>query len=97
MLLQVVQLGMDDLQKHAEIAKLYSQLSAMTHFLMFYDCGRYRPALMTYLKDVYQGSADTGLLAQRCGASYGELDRQYREYMLQPFKPSAQPASKPTE
>jgi len=77
----VAHLGMNDLLGHAEIAKLYSQLAGMTHFLMHYDDGRYREALLHYLKDVYNGSQDPALLAHHCGVSYPELDRQYRIYM----------------
>ncbi len=38
-----------DLQSHPKIAKLYSQMAAMTHFLVYYDGGRYRDALVAYL------------------------------------------------
>ena len=78
---QVTGLGMRDLQTHANIAKLYSQMAAMTYLLLFTDGGRYRDALVGYLSAVYNGSQDPNLLARLTGASYAELDQSYREFI----------------
>ena len=42
---------MEKLQKDPKIATLYSQSAGLTHFLIHYDHGRYRDALVAYLAD----------------------------------------------
>lgn len=82
--------GMEKLQSDPRIATLYSQAAGLTHFLVFYDRGRYRDALIAYLTAIYSGRDNPGTLAQLTQTPYGELDRQYRAYMeasLQPTKP----------
>lgn len=74
-------LGMKDLQSHPKIAKLYSQMAAMTSFLVYHDGGRYRDALVACLTAVYSGNQDPAILSQLTGESYAELDRQYREFI----------------
>ena len=44
---KLVRMGVQDVQGHPEIAKLYSQIAGMTNFLVHYDDGRYRDALVT--------------------------------------------------
>ena len=78
---RLVRLGVRDIQTHPQIAKLYSQIAAMTSFLVHYDGGRYRDALVICLRAIYDGSQDPELLARTTGTDYAELDRQYREYM----------------
>jgi hypothetical protein len=78
---KLVRLSLQDMQTHPEIAKLYSQIAAMTSFLVHYEDGRYRDALVHCLSAVYGGDQDPELLARATGASYAELDRQYRAYM----------------
>ncbi len=78
---RLVRLGVRDVQSHPQIAKLYSQIAAMTSFLVHYDGGRYRHALVSCLAAIYDGSQDPQLLARAAGTSYAELDKQYREYM----------------
>ena len=77
----LVRMGLPDVQGHAEIAKLYSQIAAMTNFLIHYDDGRYRDALVKCLAAIYDGSQDPELLARTTGIGYAELDKQYQEYM----------------
>ena len=78
---KLVRMGVRDVQGHPEITKLYSQVAAMTSFLMHYGNGRYRDALVGCLAAVYDGSQDPDLLARTTGSSYSELDKQYKEYM----------------
>jgi hypothetical protein len=78
---RLVRLGVRDIQTHPQIAKLYSQIAAMTSFLVHYDGGRYRDALVNCLRAIYDGSQDPDLLARATGTDYAELDKQYREYM----------------
>jgi hypothetical protein len=78
---KLVRMGVRDIQTHPEIAKLYSQIAAMTSFLAHYDGGRYRDALVKCLAATYDGSQDSDLLARATGTDYAELDKQYRAYM----------------
>ncbi|MFH1923534.1 MAG: DUF1570 domain-containing protein, partial [Planctomycetota bacterium] len=73
--------GIDQVKADKRIGTLYSQAAGLTHFLIHYDHGRYRDALVAYLTAVYSGRADPGTLARLTGASHPELDRQYREFM----------------
>jgi len=70
-----------DIQGHPEIAKLYSQIAAMTSFLIHYDDGRYRDTLVSCLAATYDGSQDPDLLARATGKDYAELDKQYQAFM----------------
>jgi len=78
---RLVRMGVQDVQGHAEIAKLYSQIAGMTSFLVHYEDGRYRDALVNVLAATYNGSQDPDLLARATGVGYAELDKQYQAYM----------------
>ena len=78
---KLVRMGVQDVQGHAEIAKLYSQIAGMTSFLIHYEDGRYRDALVRCLVATYDGSQDPDLLARTTGTDYAELDKQYQAYM----------------
>ncbi len=78
---KLVRMGVQDLQGHPQIAKLYSQIAGMTSFLVHYADGRYRDALVVCLAAIYDGSQDPDLLARTTGANYAELDKQYQAYM----------------
>jgi len=73
--------GMKRLQSDPRIATLYSQAAGLTHFLVFAEEGRYRDALVGYLRAVYSGRDTPATLAQLTGKSYDELDSEYREFM----------------
>jgi hypothetical protein len=73
--------GMERLQSDPRIATLYSQAAGLTHFLVFAQNARYRDALVAYLVLVYSGRDEPGTLSGLAGASYSDLDRQYRQYM----------------
>jgi hypothetical protein len=75
--------GMEDVLHHERIATLYSQAAGLAQFLVHYDGGRYRDALVAYLSAVYSGRDNPNTLAQLTGTSYAELDRQYRQFMEQ--------------
>jgi len=81
--------GMEKLQKDPRIARLYSQAAGLTHFLVYYDGGRYRDALVAYLDAVYSGRDKPDTLAKLTGTSFEELDKQYREF-LQGMRPKAE-------
>jgi len=80
---QLTGYDMDKMQNDPKIATLYSQSAGLTHFLVHYDHGRYRDALVSYLTAVYTGHDNPDTLAQLTGAGYSELDKQYHEFMEQ--------------
>ncbi len=80
-LARLVEMGKGDLQRHPAIAKIYTQAAGTATFLMHYDGGRYREALVKYLQAVYSGKAEPATLARLTGANYAELDQQYRQYL----------------
>jgi hypothetical protein len=73
--------GLQKLQADPRIGTLYSQAAGLTQFLVHYDGGRYRDALVAYLSAVYSGADTPVILAQLTGASFADLDKQYREYI----------------
>ena len=78
---EFVDYGMERLQKDSRIATLYSQAAGLTHFLVFFDGGRYRDALVSYLTAIYSGRADRETLSRLTGTGYGDLDKQYRKFL----------------
>ena len=74
-------MSMDDVQRHPERAKLYSQSSGLAAFLLDGEHGRYREALVRYLQTVYAGRDHEGTLAETTETSYTDLDAQYRQYL----------------
>ena len=63
--------GMEKIQKDPRIGMLYSQAAGLTHFLIHYDNGRYREALVAYL--------DGRLYGPRPARHAGQVDRdQFR-------------------
>jgi hypothetical protein len=101
-LAEFVDFGMEKLQKDRRIATLYTQAAGLTYFLIYYDGARYRDALVSYLSLVYAGRDDHDTLARLTGASYSELDKQYREFLegkrkQQPATSETSPAGASTE
>lgn len=80
-LAQLVMYGMNDLQRDPRIAMLYSQSAGLAHFLMHYDNGRYRDALLGYLAAIYAGEDRAETLAELTGRSYADLDEEYRVFL----------------
>jgi hypothetical protein len=73
--------GMASLQSDPRIATLYSQAAGQANFLVHYDGGRYRDALVSYLVAVYTGRDDPDTLAKLTSCRYSDLDKQYHEFM----------------
>ena len=63
---EFVDYGMERLQNDPRIATLYSQAAGLTHFLIYYDGGRYRDALVSYLVGRLLAAATT---TTRCRSS----------------------------
>ena len=80
-LAELMRLGRDDVQRHPEIAKLYGQSTGLVAFLLGGEEGRYQEPLVTYLQAVYAGRDNAQSLATGTGASFEELDKQFRRYM----------------
>ena len=78
--------GMQRLQSDPRVATLYSQAAGLANFLVFYDGGRYRDALVAYLSTVYNGRDTSRTLADLARSTYPELDRQYRAFVEQSEK-----------
>ena len=80
-------------QGDPRIATFYTQAAGLTHFLAFYDGGRYRDALMAFLLAIYTGKDDHETLSKLTGESYKTLDAKYREFIEKTVS-QQQPASK---
>jgi hypothetical protein len=78
---ELTRLGKEDVQRHPDIAKLYSQSTGLTAFLMHSRGGRFREPLVRYLGAVYAGRDDGESLAELTGRRYSELDAEYRQFM----------------
>ncbi|HEX3724875.1 MAG TPA: hypothetical protein VHV08_01475 [Pirellulales bacterium] len=86
---QLVQLGMEGLQRDPNIAKIYSQSAGLADFLMHFQNGRYAQPLVRYLEAIYAGRATARTLSELTASSYETLDRQYRDYMSQDGTPAS--------
>ena len=82
-LAELTSLGMTDLQRRADIARLYSQSAGLATFLVHGQGGKYRPALVKLLQLIYTGRDKSTSLQQLTGSDFAILDQQYREYIQQ--------------
>ena len=80
-LAELSRLGLTDLQRRKDIARLYSQSAGLATFLVHGREGEYRPALVKLLQLIYTGRDKPNSLEQLTGRSFAELDRLYREYL----------------
>jgi len=78
---QFTAMGIEKFQNDSRLPTLYSQSAGLTNFLVHYDGGRYRDALVLYLVAVYAGLDQPDTLAKLTGVRYSELDRQYRKFI----------------
>jgi hypothetical protein len=78
---QLVRLGREDLQRHSEIRRLYSQCAALAHFFMDFDRGRYREKFVMYLAEVYLGTDSPTSMFERLQVEPEELERQLRSFL----------------
>jgi len=74
-------LGMTDLQRRTDIARLYSQSAGLATFLIHGQDGKYRSALVKLLRLIYTGRDKSTSLQQLTGCDFAVLDRQYREFL----------------
>lgn len=80
-LAELVKLNQDELQRHPEIAKLYSESTGLAAFFLDGEKGRYREPLVRYLQAVYAGRDSAATLAEVMETGTVELDAQYRRFM----------------
>jgi hypothetical protein len=74
----LMEYGREQVQKDADLPKLYSQCAGLAHFFMDTDRSeRIRP-FINYLRTVYRGTGQLRTLSGEFGQSYGELDQRYR-------------------
>ena len=74
-------LGIKDFQRRTDLPRLYSQSAGLVTFFMQYDQGKYRPALVKTLQDLYAGRDEPSTLEALTGRSFAELDREYKQYL----------------
>lgn len=64
------------------LGKRYSEASGLAHFLMHYDGGRYRDALVAHLADIYSPTARrVRTIPELLGVTAAEIDEQYAAYL----------------
>jgi hypothetical protein len=80
-LADLTRLGQDDVQRHPDVKKLYSQASGLAAFLLDGEQGRYREPLVRYLQAVYTGRDHDSSLHDATETSYNDLDAQYRRFL----------------
>ncbi|MEX2185152.1 MAG: hypothetical protein WD875_00090 [Pirellulales bacterium] len=80
-LAELAAMSSDDLQRHRDIAKIYSQSAGVMTFLLHAEDGRYRVPTMVTLDALYTGRAVPGTLAAACDAQYEVLDAAYVEFI----------------
>lgn len=77
---QVVALSREKLQQHPDVAKLYSQIAGLTHFLVDGNNRSHRDGLRAYLRQVYKADAEINV-AGTLGISFDEIDAGYRRFL----------------
>ncbi len=80
-LAELAAMSSDDLQRHREIAKIYSQSAGIMTFLLHADGGRHRVPTMVTLDALYTGRAVPRTLAAACDLPYERLDAAYVEFI----------------
>ncbi len=74
-------LGIKDFQRRTDLPRLYSQSAGLATFLMQFEQGKYRPALVQAMQLLYAGRDEPSTLADLTGQSFANLDREYRRYL----------------
>lgn len=80
-LAELSSLGIKDFQARSDLPRLYSQSAGLATFLMQYDSGKYRQALVNTLELLYAGRDRASTLASQTGRTFEQLDREYHEYL----------------
>jgi hypothetical protein len=80
-LAQLTRWGRNELQRQSDLARIYSEASGVSAFLMDGEQARYREPLVRYLQAIYAGHDDAETLARSTSRTYAELDAEYQQYM----------------
>jgi hypothetical protein len=83
---ELIALDRKDFER-TDVVSVYAQSACFAHFLMHYDGGRYRDALVKYLEEVYLGKADYQTLPSLIGVDYATLETQFRQHVVQAKEP----------
>ena len=78
---ELVRLGREDLQRHPDIRRIYTQSAGLVHFFMNGSNARFRRAIIDLLRAQYQGRDSTRSLVLLTGTDFNELDDQYRQFL----------------
>ena len=73
-------IGRSELQRHPDVAKIYSQACGISQFLFTAQDGIYRDGCIEFVKDFYQRNKVTSSLDDLTLA-FDQLDRQYAEFL----------------
>jgi Protein of unknown function (DUF1570)/Leucine Rich repeat len=79
---ELVRLGREDLQRHEDIRRIYTQAAGLTYFLMDGAKQEYRQALVDFITMLYLGRAQPTTLASRCGVELESLDDEYAKFLV---------------
>jgi hypothetical protein len=74
-------LGVTDLQRREDIARLYSQSAGLASFFMDYNGGVYRKPFRELLLAVYAGRDSADKVVSLTGRSFEQLDGEYLSFM----------------
>ncbi len=81
---KLTRMSMHAFQHDPNISRNYSQASGLAHFLMHYEDGRYRDAMIRHLSQIYNANLrqiSVQSLEQLTEVSFADLDRQYLHYL----------------
>lgn len=80
---QLCRMTTPQFQTHPQVTQLYTQSAGLTHFLVSYNDGEYRDALVEYLFEVYAGNSPPTLLPRLLKKSFAELNEEYGQFITQ--------------
>lgn len=106
-LVQFTAMGQDDYQRDPQQRANYSQGAGLAHFFMHFQEGLYRDDFIEHLSEVYSQASRTRAaprsLEELTEVPYGELDRQYGDYLrdqaarIRVTAPDVPPAPEPED
>ena len=74
-------LGRSELQQHADIRRLYSEMAGLGQFFLTAKQGAHRPAFVEALRLTYRNEAKIDSLSELLKQPYVELDRAYLSFL----------------
>ena len=80
-LAELVRLGREDLQRHPDLRRIYSEAAGLTQMLMDDEGGRLREATIDYVNLVNRGLDTSSSLAEVSGRTLDEIEARYPEFL----------------